>query len=245
MADGILRTIFSSLTGAPGDAAAGPAEKTCEEERKQVLHYFKKRTYSPSEVLKNLKQLTEGKCAKDGKTHSDLARIANDENILEVAFPAAEKAVELANNDGDRDASRKFLDELKNFYGSVTFTQDERQKAKLKEGYIILDIDKPLIKTGKKVFTSIKDRFETTLVQLPLTLYLPFGSYKANLAPFEVSKGTEASAILILYKGDEDGKKEEPTDWGLVGVVGGLLLIGAAGVAGLISPREQQRGEVR
>ena len=164
------------------------------------------------------------------------------QEFLEEAFPAAKRSLELSKSSGHKKKSQALVRYLRKSFAGVKFSQDERQKKTLQEGYIILDVDKPLINKQKKaVFTAIKDRFAKTKVKLPKTLYLPFGEYRANGAPFKIEKGKEATAVLFLFA--------EP---GGEGGVSWLLLVGAitgaaalvAGVGALIFIRDEHQDVV-
>jgi len=212
--------------------------------REQAIHYYRqskgKLWQRSLDLLKKAAATEKG--GKDWKTNYWLAKIANEQNILEEAFPAAKRSLELSKSSGHKKKSQALVRYLRKSFAGVKFSQDERQKKTLQEGYIILDVDKPLINKQKKaVFTAIKDRFAKTKVKLPKTLYLPFGEYRANGAPFKIEKGKEATAVLFLFA--------EP---GGEGGVSWLLLVGAitgaaalvAGVGALIFIRDEHQDVV-
>jgi len=215
------------------DPPAGGAAIDYKAAREQAIHYYRqnKALWARSaELLKKAAATPDG--AKDWKTVYWLAKITNENNILEDAFPAARQSLELAGKEEQKQKSSALVQYLEKSFGGVTFTQDERQARTLQEGYIILDVDKPLINQQKKaVFTAIKDRFAQTTVKLPKTLYLPFGDYRANGAPFKIEKDTEAKAVLFLFA-EPGGAEGMSWPW-IVGIGGGAAAL-VAGVGALI-----------
>lgn len=254
MADRILRTIPSPFIGSPGDIGVKSVGEL-ESIRDRAIHQYAKKIGNWQTHLNDLLQVSETNFGtKDWKTNYWTAKIANDNNIFEEAFPAAKKTMDLATTPDEVNKSKKLLDFLEKTFAPVRFTQAPDQQ-NMPDGYITLtpvETTKDGVKlreffnpNRKKLFKSIQIRFGTRRIKLPQTVYLPFGEYTANGSTFKTEKGKVAEARFFLLNEPQVEVPPEPTDWGLVGVVGGLLLIGAAGVAGLISPREQQRGEVR
>jgi len=187
------------LAGAPGLAQKAEEQASFTKLQQQGLHYFNRKMYGPA--IKTLEQAAatpRGK--KDYRTQYTLARAYYEQLILEKAVPAALLAVELASTDANKEKAQAFLDGLTESFGAVTFQKDPEQKTELKETYIHLKDQGGLINEAKKkVFQSIQKRFLETKVPLPITLYLPFGRYTANGAPFETKKGETAEANLFLY----------------------------------------------
>lgn len=201
--------------------------------REQAIHYYRQNKKLFARALGLLRQAAATPAgAKDWKTTYWLAKIANENNILEEAFPWAQASLDNAKKDGQRQKSDAMVKYLTKSFGAVNFTQDERQKKTLKQGYIILDVERPLINKQKKaVFAAIKDRFGETKVGLPKTLYLPFGEYRANGAPFKIIKGEEAKAVLFLFA--EPGG-EEGMSWPVIAGIGVGAAALVAGVGALI-----------
>ena len=201
--------------------------------REQAIHYYRQnKTLFVRAVglLRDAAKTPDG--GKDWKTTYWLAKIANENNILEEAFPWAKVSLANAKNDGQRQKSDAIVQYLSKSFGGVTFTQDERQTKTLKAGYIIIDVERPLInKQKKEVFAAIKERFGKTKVELPKTLYLPFGEYRANGAPFKIQKGEEAKAVLFLFAepGGEGGMS-----WPVIAGIGVGAAALVAGVGALI-----------
>jgi len=197
--------------------------------RKQGVHYYKKKLWGPAiGTLEKAAGTPEGK--KDFKTFFYLAKATEATLQLEKAFPYARKAVENARTDDQKDDAGRLLKTLERYYGGVRFEQHPDQPEKFEQGgIIILKPTRPIINSQKKkVFNKIAEYFKTKPVQLPLTIYLPFGEYEANGAPFKIEQGKEAKAKLFLYNPDGGGTSW----WWIVG--GGVA---AAGItAGVLLP---------
>ncbi len=167
--------------------------------RDQGIHYHRRKMPAPAlQALRKADAAPGGR--EDYKTQLYLARLAYEELVLEDSFPAARRAVDLAPGEEERERAQALLAELEASFGGVTFRQDPDQKTDLKETYIQLKDKGGLINVKKKqVFQRIQARFESTRVRLPITLYLPFGSYTANGAPFVAEQGKMAEALLYMY----------------------------------------------
>jgi len=169
-----------------------------------VPYYRVKQMPAALKVLKQAAALPEG--AEDFKTRYTLAKVAYKLLLIELALPEAEAAKDLAKRDSHKAASANLLKELKSFFAGVTLTQAPQQRGKVKKGFIHLKDTGGLINTRKKeVFRKIEERFRTTQVSLPTTIYLPFGKYTANLAPFEITQGETATAVTFLDTRAEEG----------------------------------------
>ena len=197
--------------------------------RKQGLHYYRKKLWGPAmSTLRKAAATPKGKT--DFRTHYYLAKCCETTLQLEKAFPAAEKALKFARSEDDKAEAKKLLETLKRYYAGVRFEQHPDQPGKFeKGGLIILKPTKPIINMKKKqVFDKIAARFKATPVHLPITIYLPFGEYEANGAPFKIARGKEAKAQLFLYNPEGDTMSW----WWIVG--GGAAAAGLT--AGILLP---------
>ncbi len=197
--------------------------------RKQGIHYYRKKLWGPAiATLERAVGTPKGK--EDFRTHYYLAKAAEATLQLEKAFPAAERAEEFAKTPEDKESATKLLRTLKRYYAGIRFEQHPDQPEKFeKGGIIILKPTRPIINVKKKqVFEQIAERFRATPVHLPITIYLPFGEYEANGAPFRIEKGKEAKAQLFLYNPEEGGISW----WWIAG--GGIVAAGLT--AGILLP---------
>jgi hypothetical protein len=226
-----LAATLSAWPAVAGAAGAGPVEEQdFESLRDRGLEYLKRhRTAVALDWLIKAAETREG--VADFRTQLGLARAAYAELVLERAFPAALSAVEFADEDRRMDSALALLSTLKGLFAGVTLEQAPEQKGRVTRGYIHLKDTGGLInRQKKKLFARIQAHFKTTAVSLPLTLYLPFGAYTANLAPFTIEKGGSATAITFL---DPPKAKETGTSaWWYVG--GGLAAAGAVAAVVLL-----------
>jgi len=225
VARALLVLTVGLLSGMPAQA---DEEDALTATRDQGVHYLRVKRYELALAkLHEASKLPGG--ADDYQTQYSLARAAYKLLVLEQAFPAARRAVELAEGERSERASAKLLKRLEGFFGGVTLTQAPEQIGQVEKGFIHLEDAGGLInKKKKKQFARISERFKTTPVELPLTIYLPFGRYTANLAPFETKKGETAEAVMFLYVPDSDGI----SPWWYVG--GGLAAAAVATTATIL-----------
>jgi len=205
--------------------------------RDQGAHYLQLKRFDAAQLrLEQASRLPGGE--EDFKTHLLLARVYYAQLVLERAFPAARKAVDLAMNDQQRERSVRLLETMDKAFGGVTLTQAEEQVGRVKTGHLHLVDAGGLINVKKKEqFHQIRDHFDETPVELPVTIYLPFGRYTVNLVPFETKPGERATVVTFLDAGGRDGIS--PWWW----VAGGVVAAGAAATAAvlLLSSDEPER----
>jgi len=229
----LLPLLLAGLVELPalpaGAADDAPAQANFKALSKQGIHYYKKKLWVPAiSTLEQAAATTEG--GKDYKTHYYLAKATEETLQLEKAFPYARKAVELAKTEEDQDEAKKLMDTLEKYYAGVLFEQNPDQPEKFeKGGIIILKSTKPIInQQKKKVCDKIAEYFKAKPVQLPSTIYLPFGEYEANGAPFTIEQGKEAKAKVFLYNPNQSSTSM----WWIVG--GGVAAAGLT--AGILLP---------
>jgi|LauGreDrversion4_2_1035121.scaffolds.fasta_scaffold231611_2 hypothetical protein len=146
---------------------------------------------------------------------------------LEVAFEMAELATQLASESRDKSESQKLLDELK---GQFSYVQINAAKEETnKRGRIYLETKRRILnQTKREQFESIRTRFRSMDVDLPTKIYLPYGNYTANNAPFNIEQGDSSqvpSVEIFLQIVQGDGPKQSNTLLYTVIGVGGAALI--------------------
>jgi len=216
------------LVAPPSGAEEPPGTGDVEAIRDQAIHYMRIKMYPAAQKkLEEAAALPGG--AEDFKTQHNLAKVYYKQLILEQAFPAARRAVEVAESDREEKLATKLLKRMEDFFAGVTLQQAPEQVGQVEKGFVHLEDAGGLINRKKKeAFEKIRQRFKDTQVKLPLTIYLPFGSYTANLAPFEIRKGETAEATMFLYVPDTEGLSV----WWYVG--GGIAAAVAATTATLL-----------
>ena len=201
----VVFALLASLAASPVHAAdeAAASWKTA---RSQGVAYIKRKLWPLAQAeLEKAKGHAGGR--KDFKTRYYLARAYYEQLIIEKAVTEARVAASIARDDEPRDKVRaeNLRDRIEGFFAGVTVLQDDRQKGQVGKGIIHLEVMGGLINRKKKEqFARIRDRFAETPVELPATIWLPFGDYKANGAPFSIRKGESAEAITFLYLPDAE-----------------------------------------
>jgi len=195
-----------------------------------------------SAIHKLVCALKRPEAKEDARSRYYLAMAYYDLLRLEHAFPMVREAVALY-GDSDRSLARRargLEKELVKQYGGVRLEKSER--AKTEEGCIYLQDVGGLIKLRKKeVFGVLRDRFSSEATRLPVTIYLPFGSYKINEVPVTTKKGETPTITIVLDQCEEGG-----VPWWVWAAVGtGAAAAVTAGVV-LLSPEpEPDTYEVR
>lgn len=212
------------------------------QERDQGIEYYKRKRYSAAAAsLDKASKSAKGK--SDQRTWYYLAKTHYALTDIEKALPASERAVELAQTDKQKRSAKALLKRINDFFSGVEIRQAADQQGQVEYGYIHLEDAGGLInKKKKKAFKQIRKRFRSTKVRLPATIYLPFGAYTANLAPFEISKGKTAKAETYLYVPDSEAGGGSSV-WWYVG--GGAIAVVGATAAALLLTAEEPRPERR
>ena len=119
---------------------------------------------------------------------------------LSGAFAWASKAKRRAGDD-DILATRvdELLLEMSERYGSARFVVAEGETNS--EGRIFLEAKTGIInKEKRQVFQSIREHYRSKDVKLPTDIYLPYGEYTANSAPFVVALGDPRPDVPIFLQ---------------------------------------------
>lgn len=204
------------------------AQATLEDVRDQGILYYKKKIYKQAKV--RLDRAYKNKKGKQdfltvyyrGLTYYKL-------RLLETAFAMINSAVELAGDDGKRAArAKEQLAEMKSLYGAVTFKAAKGETNT--QGRIFFESKTGIInREKKKRFMAIRERFRSTDIKLPTTVYLPYGDYTANKVPFTLKQDQEKPPELEIFLQVVVEEGEGMGVWGWVGIgVGAAALIGGA-----------------
>lgn len=191
--------LAASLLGPTPALAADGGETAFVPLRDQGRHYLRRKLY-PVALLSLERAITLPGGQEDFRTNYYLAETYDGLLMPERAFPAAELAAELATGEMEEVRSQRLLERLRRRFGAVELAQAADQKTEVRSGIIHLERTGGDLKPGpEEVFHRIRARLVKTPVELPLTIYLPNGSYLANRAPFDVVCGetTEAETYLV------------------------------------------------
>ncbi len=222
--------------------AQGQKDASMEELRDQGVLYFKRKRYKQAQVQLDRAYATKlGK--KDFKTAYYRAQNAYKQLFIEIAFEMGQLAQKLAaDNEKQKRAAAELIDEMSQLYGGVTFAAAKGETNT--KGRIFFEAKTGIInKKKKKRFQSIRDRFRSTDVKLPTTVYLPYGEYTANKVPFIIEQGAELATIEIFLQvvvGDTD---DNSMMWVYIG--GGAVVAAGLAAGAFFLFREPEPEEVR
>lgn len=209
-------------------AGAQTPEQQMRALREQGIHYHRKKRYgAAADVLERARTLPGGE--EDYEVISTLGRVYYDMLIVDRAIPLAERAVELADSEQERGDAQRFVEGLRDRFGGVLLQAPAPPHKGPSSGTIKLEDRGGLIHLKKKqAFEELASRLDTEAVDLPLTVYLPFGRYAANGVEFVVARG---AVTKVSVTPTPAGRGLGINPWWYVG--GGAVL--AAGAAVLVA----------
>ena len=219
--------------------------QTLEEVRDQGLLYFKKDRFKQAKS-----EFDRGYKMPGGDADFSIVfyrgRSAYKLLVLEQAFEMAEKARALAGEDTRKQKLvEEWTTEMNGLFGGVTIKAAGGETNT--EGRVFLEAKTGIInKEKKQAFLSIRERFRTTDVCVPTTIYLPYGDYTANNVPFTIVQGEPVPTVeLFLQVVQKEGEGGGSRKWLIVGIAGGVAV--AAGVAAffLLSAEDETRVDQR
>lgn len=224
---------------APAEEAATPS--SFEEVREQGILYFKKDRYPQAKA-----QLDKAYKMKGGDTDFTTVyyrgRTAYKLLVLETAFQMAEKAKTLAGEDERKKKMvEEWVTEMQGLYGGVTIKAAAGETNT--EGRVFLESKTGIInKEKKQAFLSIRERFRSTDVQVPTTIYLPYGDYTANNVPFAIVQGEPTPTVELFLQVVKRETEGGGNVWLYAGIAGGVAI--AAGVAAYFLLAEEDQTKV-
>jgi hypothetical protein len=212
--------------GLPLTPALAQATQTLEDVRDQGILYFKK------DHLKQAKAMLDRAYAmpngpSDFLTVYFRARTAYKLLLLEQAFEMGRKAETLVGDDEKKKATvTELLTEMSSLYGGVTFTAAKGETNK--KGRIFFEAKTGIINKDKKQrFNAIRERYRSTDIELPTTIYLPYGAYTANKVPFALKQGEEPPEVeIFLQVVVSEGGADDSALWWWVGIGSGIAAVG-------------------
>lgn len=200
--------VLGLLAGPVREAHAQEGERSMAEMRDQGVAYYKRKRFKRAKGTLDKAFAAPGG-AKDFKTVFYRGQAAYKLLYLEDAFAMAKLARTLAENPRQQSASAGLLDEMLQLYGGVTFEAAKGETNK--KGRIFFEAKTGIINKDKRQrFEAIRERFRTTNVDLPTTVYLPYGEYKANEVPFALVQGEDSPTVqiflqVVIDESDDDG----------------------------------------
>ncbi len=180
------------------EAQAQDDKRSMEELRDQGMAYYKRKRFKPAKAMLD-KAFAKPSGPKDFKTVFYRGQAAYKLLYLEDAFAMAKLAQKLAEKKRQKAAAAGLLDEMLQLYGGVTFEAAKGETNK--KGRIFFEAKTGIINKEKRQrFEAIRERFRTTNVELPTTVFLPYGEYKANEVPFALVQGEDPPTVQIFLQ---------------------------------------------
>ena len=187
----LLRTeVLALVLALPCPAAAQPAKRqpTREELLTQARHYQRKGL--PQAAVPFL----EDALARPGADGDEALLLAAAGVYREL--DRLEDAFDVLGRGRDLPKVARLAERLAERYGPVRFVPTDAQEA---AGRIVL-VARDLIAVEKKeVYRGIRKRLDEE-VEVPLTVYLPYGTFTANDQPFEHRRGETAEVAVPLHR---------------------------------------------
>jgi hypothetical protein len=157
----------------------------------------------------------------------------------------ADKARALAGEDTRKQRLvEEWTTEMLSLFGGVTIKAATGETNT--EGRVFLEAKTGIInKEKKQAFMSIRERFRSTDVRVPTTIYLPYGDYTANNVPFTLVQGEQSPTVELFLQVVQRAAEGGGRKWLYVGIAGGAAV--AAGVAAffLLSAEDETRTDQR
>lgn len=217
---------------------AGP--QTMEEARDQGVLYYRKKLFKQAMPLLDKAYGMPGG-ADDFSTVYYRGQTAYKLLLLEKAFEMSARATALAGDDNRRKQNaQEFQTELDSLFGKVTLKAAEGETND--KGRIFFETRTGIINKDKRQrFQAIQERFKTTDITLPITVYLPYGDYLANKVPLSITQGEAAPEVEIYLQVQQTADDDDNT-WMWVGIGAGTAAAIGLGVGAffLLSPEEPE-----
>ncbi len=233
-----LSLVAAPLAIGPVGSASAQEAGTLAETRDQGVLYCKKKRFKQA-----LRYLNQAYAMKGGPGdfptvyYRGVAAFALGQ--IELAHEMVEIAERLA---VDERRKRRVLDlsqQIRELYGPVVFEPTAEETST--RGRIFLEAKTGIINRDKRErFDRLRERYRTTALTLPKTLFLPYGEYTANGIPFAVVERAEKPPTVEIFlqpPEDEGGVIDsiDGTTWMWIGIgtaaavgigVGAALLFG-------------------
>jgi hypothetical protein len=241
VAVGLWAAFSPTLAVRAQEAEQDAPASSFEEVREQGILYFKKdRTLQAKSQLDRAYKMKGGDA--DFTTVFYRGRSAYKLLILETAFAMADKAKVLAGEDARKTKMvEEWVQEMQGLYGGVTIKPAAGETNT--EGRVFLEAKTGIInKEKKQAFLSIRERFRSTDVQVPTTIYLPYGDYTANNVPFAINQGEPTPTVELFLQVVKRENEGGSNVWLYAGIAGGVAI--AAGVAAYFLLAEDDQTKV-
>jgi len=209
-----------------------------EELRDQGLLYLRKKKIKQAYTFLTRAYESPGG-AEDYKTLLSRGETAQELLLLEIAFEMADKAVKAAGTDRRKARALELQDGLKSKYGKLEVVPAEGETNT--QGRIFFQARTGIINRKKRaLFEQIRDRFRSTELEIPTTVYLPYGDYLANNVPVKLTSAETAKVALYLQvqRGAQAASGEGGGSWLMAGVGAAAALTAGVGAFFLLQDKQ-------
>ena len=206
-------------------------ERSYEQKLDQVRLYINNRMYLAA--LNELNQLSESKEGhQDERIFSALAKVNYKLFNITAALSNLRRARRLTTNAKTKSLLTELYDQWLSTYGLVRFESANRQE----EGVINLSRKRKFLNRERREALAHVSKKLAQGVKLPVSLYLPYGKYKANGTIFKLERNQPTPIVDVLL---QSAKPKAPTredkpdfKWVYIGVGSAALI--AAGIGGYL-----------
>ncbi len=192
----------------------------------QGLLYLKKNMYQQArEELLPLYQLEQGK--SNSHLLISLAKVSYELYLMTDAFKflgEAKRQVDLTGS--ELREIKEFYDEWNKQYAPITFQSAD----KVNEGSFTLKSTSTLINQHKKSVVQESSQQVAQGVILPISIYLPYGSYLANQTPFTLTLNEPSPIVEVVLTPLPKSKKQDSNLLLYTGIGVGVALIAGLGL---------------
>ena len=219
--------ILALTIAVPAQSFAQEADTSLKDAIEQALLYFKRDRVKRARIeLERARSLPGGD--SNGALYYYLARTYTRLGLIDRAFPAAERANDLAAS--DKRLARKtkeLVAKLNSLYGAVHFRADNADTAPV--GSIVLDSKSPIINQTSDGNTSRCERFRSTFVYSTTYFQLTV-QIRLNLSHGEITTVNLDLVKIAGAQAPEARRNDSSNLWLYIGI--GVGVAAAAGVGG-------------
>ena len=201
--------------------------------RDQGVHYFKRKRFKQAQrFLDRAFKMSGG--PGDFLTVYYRGKLAHQQLLIERAVKMAGMAAKLSMKDPRRKRSVKdLMAEINRRFGQVNIKAARGETNK--RGRIFFESKTGILNKAKRQrFESIRERFRSTDISLPIQVFLPYGKYTANNVAFEVLEEQKPPSVGLYLQVDRASAEavgaDKSSTWLYVSLGVGAAV--AAGVGG-------------
>lgn len=224
-------------------ALAAPAHaEDLDEIRDQGKLYYQRDQYKQAKIF-----LDKAYAREDGKADFQTCYyrgvVAHELLLLEDAFAMAAAAKALAKEERETAKVVELQNKLDALYGKITIEASKHETNP--RGRIYIESQTGILnRKKKKQFQTIRDRFRSTDITVPVSIYLPFGNYVINERRVSLEQGGETPKIAVILQRQKTEDEGGVSGWIWAGV-GTVVAAGGAVAFFLLTDEPDPKQEIR